>query len=104
MVHLVGTVALLRSHVVWSPHALSGSSECVISHLISRRCPRDFTTGNQFRDAKVDHFDPALAVEENIRGFDIAMNDPMIVGELERITNLRDDRESFARRDSATRQ
>ena len=53
------------------------------------------------REAEVGNLHTALAVHEHVLRLDVAVHHALVVGILERITNLRDDLEGFAGREPA---
>jgi hypothetical protein len=58
---------------------------------------RRFAT-DQLRQAKIGNLYSALAIEEDILGLDVTMNDSFFVGVLERVTDLLHDGQRFLRR------
>jgi hypothetical protein len=76
-----GPFDLLRCHVMRRPDDIfrAGQEHRVGIHL------------DELRDAEVGDLDPARFVQQEILGLDVAMNDPLVVRELERLANLRDD-------------
>ena len=50
-----------------------------------------------FGDAEVHDLHPAPRIEENVFRFDVAVDDAFVVGELERLADLRDDQKRLAR-------
>ena len=71
------TTLLLRSHVLRRSGRLRFDTDVIPG------------ISNNFRNPKIGDFHAPTFVEEEIRGLDIAMNDPVIVSELKRIAKRR---------------
>ena len=54
-------------------------------------------TFNNFRQTEIRHLHPAAAIQQDVFRLDVAMDDALVVRELERITNLRDNGQRLAR-------
>jgi hypothetical protein len=50
---------------------------------------------HEFGDAEVGDFDASLAIEQDVFRFDVAVNDALLVGELEGFADAGDDRQCF---------
>ncbi len=62
------------------------------------------TCRTQLRQPKVQDLDLAVAGQRDVRGLQIAVNDPLLVGSLERLRDLSGNVERFVDRDRATRE
>jgi len=85
-IHAAHGTHLLGRHVVGCADEPAASERAVVAHDLG--------------DAKVEHlpFAAAAAVgEEDVVRLDVAMNDPMLVGELESLTDLQQDRDDRPR-------
>jgi hypothetical protein len=49
----------------------------------------------QFRQAEIENLGLAAGGDENVRGLDVAMNDPFLVRRVQRIGNLDGETEDF---------
>ena len=87
----LGTAAggLFRGHVAWRAHDLTGDGEF---HLLAV-----FAFGN----AEVSNFDLTGLIEENVTGFDVAMDDAVFVGVVQGFGSLADEFKGFTRRNRA---
>ena len=56
---------------------------------------------NQFRQPEIRHLHAPAAVEQNVLRLDVAVDDALVVGELQRVANLRHDGQRLARRNAA---
>ncbi len=91
MIDLLRLGHLLRGHVVSGAHDLPGAGQRVLDRLAAQKL------GN----AEVGDFHPATLIQENVLRFDVAVDDALIVGELQSVANLRDDLERFTWQDVA---
>ena len=81
MVHLAGLLDLLRRHVVRRAH-----------HVLPARQRLVLGAGAQhLGDAKVGDLHPALLVQQDVLRLDVAVDDALLVGELQRLADLRHD-------------
>jgi hypothetical protein len=55
------------------------------------------STFHNFRQPEIRHLHAAAAVEQDIFRLDVAVDDALVVRELQRVANLRHDRQRFAR-------
>ena len=113
VVHLVGMFLLLRRHVIRRAHDLAGGGQGIgrarhsvraVVFLHPRRaedCPPYHFRTHQFCQTKIRHLHPAAAVEQNVFRLDVAVDDALVVRELQRVANLRDDGQRLARRDAS---
>ena len=51
----------------------------------------------QFRESEVGDFHPSTLVDQDVFRLDVPMHDPFVVSELQRLTNLRYDRQRLGR-------
>ena len=94
VVHVCGLLDLLRRHVVRRAHDLPVAGERGVA-AASR--PEDLG------DAEVGDLHPALLVEQDVLRLDVAVDDAFVVRELERLADLRDDRQRLARAQACPR-
>jgi hypothetical protein len=110
VVNLAGPLDLLGGHVLRRAHYLfTGLREARSPPAPSLRCiaPTDYRhTGggiqpHQFGQAKVGDLYLSRAVEQDVFGLDVAMDDAAVVCVLEGIADLRNDGQGFLRLDTA---
>ena len=68
--------------------------------MLEAGAPLDVAS-HQFRQTKIRHLHPSAAVEQDVLRLDVAMDDALVVRELERVANLRHDGQRLARRDAS---
>ena len=91
VIHELGFLDLLRGHVMRRPH-----------HVARLRQPsRPGIYPYQPGQAEVGDLHPARFVQQDVLRLDVAMNDALVVRELERLANLRHDGQRLARRQLA---
>lgn len=90
-----GTAAgdLFGSHVVGGAHGLACAGERAGGGAAGLRL---FET-EELGESEVGDFYPSAIIEQDILGFDVAMDDPFVVGELEGVADLADDFECLLR-------
>ncbi len=91
MVHRPGLLDLLRGHVVGRADNIPGP----------RQRSRLGGQAEHLGNAEIGDLHPPLFVEEDVLGFDVAMDDAFVVRELERFADLRDDRQGLLGRKPA---
>ena len=102
MIHCARCLNLLGRHVLRRAHHLAGIGQCGGSNCaIATSCFFFVLVAYDFCQTKIRDFHTAPAVEQNILRLDVAMNDALIVCELQRIANLWHDGQRFARGDAA---
>ena len=61
----------------------------LLASVLSRRAPpRGGRLAQQFGDAEVEQLDPALRVDKDVARLDVAMDDQLRVGVLDRVAHL----------------
>ena len=79
-----GAAILLGRHVVRRAHHLAGARE----RQVRRAC-----AATSFARPKSAIFTRPVAVEQDVLGLDVAVDDALVVRVLQRVADLRDDRE-----------
>ena len=83
---------LLRGHVVWRAERRAGGGERDVG----------FVVAHDFRDTEVGDLHAPLRVEQDVLGLDVAVENAFLVGELERLTNLRHDGQRLGGREASS--
>jgi hypothetical protein len=85
-------------------HVARGANDALRLGEVVGFCPGDRPgwglATHDLRDAEVGNLYAALAIEENVLGFDVAVDDAAVVGELEPVTDLGDDGQRLRGRES----
>ncbi len=90
MVHRLRLLDLFRRHVLRRPQHAAGFRQ------------RDFRLAAQdFGDAEIGNLHPPLFVHQDVFRLDVAMDDALVVRELQRLADLGDDLQRLARRKPA---
>ena len=88
MIHFSRVLNLLGRHVMRCSDDIPSSRERSLFRI----------DPDNFRDAEIGDLDPALLVQQKILRFDIPVDDALVMSELERFADLRDDLERLFRR------
>ena len=70
------------------------------SNDVSSSCERSLfrIDPDNFRNAEIGDLNPTGLVQKEVLGFDVPVNDALVMSELERFADLRDDLEGLFRR------
>jgi hypothetical protein len=86
MIHRLRFLHLLGGHVIWR------ADDALRLHQVRFRL-----AAHELGDAEVGDLHAALFVQQDVLRFDVAMDDTFVVGELQRLANLRHDLQRLAR-------
>ena len=104
MIHLARRLNLLRRHVLRRAHDTACVGQFGGRAVLLRRLPAladrqvspTIIPNNNLRQTKIRHLHAATAVQQNILRLDVAVDDALVVRELQRVADLRHDGQRLA--------
>ena len=79
------------------------AGDVIVGDMRHVRQARAAGSGSQLRQAEVQHLHRAVGPHLDVRGLQIAMDDPLLVRGFQRLGDLPRDRQRFVERDRAAR-